>query len=79
MKPYQPGDPVGQGEVYLPDEDSRKRYGDAVRREFVDSMAVRVLNAGSLYNRRAELNRVPDGMRPAVESRVRELWTKRTG
>ena len=77
VEPYQEGDPVGCGEVYLPDEHSRKCYGDALRREFVETLAVRVLNAGSLYNRRTELNRVPDGMRESVEARVRELWKSR--
>lgn len=76
MKPWQPGDPVGMGEVYLPDKKTRAAYGKACRAAVIDSAAKHAINLPSLQRRRDFINRYPADAREALKDRITELWRK---
>lgn len=77
MKPWQPGDPVGMGEVYLPDKKTRAAYGKACRAAVIDSAAKHAINLPTLDRRREFINRYPAAARDALKDRIRELWEAR--
>lgn len=77
LKPWQPGDPVASGEVYLPDEKTRQAYGMECQRRVVESWAHRVMAGHHINIRRARIQQCPDSLREQVKARVQELWRKR--
>ena len=77
MKPWQPGDPVATGAVYLPTDESRAAYGEAVKRLQIESWALGVIAKPSINDRRAALEKCPRKLRHAVEARVIELWKQK--
>lgn len=76
MKPWQPGDPIGSGEIYLPDAETSQAYGDAVRASFVESHAMTVMGIKTRRDRQQALDKLPSGMQGAVKARILELWDK---
>ena len=77
MKPWQPGDPVGMGEVYLPDKKTRAAYGKACRAAVIDSAAKHAINLPTLDQRREFINLYPAAARDALKDRIKELWEAR--
>lgn len=76
MKPWQPGDPVGMGEVYLPDKKTRAAYGKACRAAVIDSASKHAINLPTLQRRRDFINSYPANAREALKDRITELWRK---
>lgn len=74
MKPWRLGDPVGMGEVYLPDSKTRAAYGKACRAAVIDSAAKHAINLPTLQRRREFINSYPAAAREALKDRIRELW-----
>lgn len=74
MKPWQPGDPVGMGLVYLPDKKTRAAYGKACRDMWIDSAARQAINISTLQRRRDFIESYPEHAREALKDRIRELW-----
>ena len=74
MKPWQPGDPIGTGKVYLPDEASKAAYFEACKREIVASAAKRVMQGSSVTKRRELLAQTPAPIREDVKAQVQRLW-----
>jgi hypothetical protein len=79
MKPWQPGDPVGMGEVYLPDKKTRAAYGKACRAAVIDSAAKHAISLPTLHRRRNFIDSYPVNAREALKDRVREIWEERNG
>ena len=77
MKPWQPGDPIGMGEVYLPDSKARAAYGKACRDAFITSAAKHAISLPTLDRRREFINRYPAAAREALKDRIKELWEAR--
>ena len=77
MKPWQPGDPVGMGVVYLPDKKTRAAYGKACRDLWIDSAAKHAISLSTLQQRRNFINRYPLDARDALKDRVKELWERK--
>lgn len=77
LKPWQPGDPVGCGKVYLPDRKTREAYGAACKAWLVECAAQTVIAQPDLETRRRIINRFPQGMRDALKARVIELWKEK--
>tara|TARA_R110002110_G_scaffold95133_1_gene245923 strand:+ start:1763 stop:2026 length:264 start_codon:yes stop_codon:yes gene_type:complete len=73
---WREGDPVGAGEVYLPDTKTRKAYGAACQELWVEPAAHYILGLRTIEQRRSAIREVPDHHRDKVETRVRELWKK---
>lgn len=71
---WRPGDPVGGGEVYLPDEKTRAAYGEECARQIVEAYAWRVVQTPSLYYRRQLIEQFPKAMQQRLKDRVLELW-----
>jgi hypothetical protein len=74
MNPWQIGDPVGMGLVYLPDKKTRAAYGKACRNTWIEIAAKHAINLPSLQMRRKFINIYPADAREALKDRVRELW-----
>ena len=77
MKPWQPGDPVGMGEVYLPDKKARAAYGKACRDAVIDSAAKHAISLPTLHERRKFIDSYPLDAREALKDRIKELWEAR--
>ena len=77
MKPWQQGDPVGMGEVYLPDKKTRAAYGNACRDLWIDSAAKHVISLSTLHQRRKFIDGYPLNAREALKDRVKELWERK--
>jgi len=77
MKPWQPGDPVGMGEVYLPDKKTRAAYGKACRDMWIDSAAKHAISLPTLHQRRKFIDSYPAAARDALKDRIKELWEAR--
>ena len=75
MKPWQPGDPIGCGEVFLPDEQTREAYGNACRDALIDSAARHAIQLKTLQARRDYINGHP--AKEQLKARVSELWESR--
>ena len=75
MKPWQPGDPIGRGEVYLPDSKTRAAYWRAVNQALMDSAARHVISLPSIEARREYIERHRHS--EALKARVSELWRHR--
>jgi hypothetical protein len=76
MKPWQPSDPIGMGEVYLPDSKTRADYGKACRAAVIDSAAKHAINLPTLQRRRDFINSYPANAREALKDRITDLWRK---
>lgn len=72
MRPWREGDPVGAGEVYLPDSKAKQAYTNACKRQLIESAARHVLSLPSLEQRRAFIAKHP--AKEDLKHRVRELW-----
>lgn len=68
--------PVGSGEVYLPDRASRAAYGAACRAAIIDSAARHTISLPTLQQRRDFINSHRDS--EALKLRVAEIWETRT-
>lgn len=79
MKPWEAGDPVGSGEIYLPDAATKRAYGDACRKKLVESYARHVLDGKNIAIRRARVSRCPKEVREMVKSMVQKMWDERQG
>ena len=75
MKPWRPGDPVGRGVVYLPDQKTRDAYWRAVNEALIDSAARHVISLPSIEARREYIERHRHG--EALKARVSDLWRGR--
>ena len=75
MRPWQQGDPVGMGLVYLPDKKTREAYGKACRDAWIESAARHAIQLRTLQERRDFINSHRDS--EALKVRVAELWEKR--
>ena len=69
--------PVGSGEVYLPDRSSRAAYGAACRAEIINSAARHVISLPNLAARQAFINAYPDRLKEALKIRIKQLWETR--
>jgi len=74
MKHWRAGDPVGMGEVYLPDRKTRDAYGKACRDAWIDSAAKHTISLPTLQSRRDFINKYPASARDALKDRIKELW-----
>lgn len=79
LRPWQPGDPIGCGLVYLPDDDTRAAYGAEVRRQLINNWASYVLAGRNLDVMRARIKKCPAGMQDEVKARVLEIWNSERG
>ena len=77
MKPWQPGDPVGMGMVYLPDKKTRAAYWKACRDMWVDSAAKHAISLPALQARRDFIYSYPAAAREELMERVKQLWGER--
>lgn len=75
---WQPGDPVGCGEAYLPTPKIRAAYHAAVHTAMIDAEARAILNAPEVATRRARIARYPEKWRDELKARVKELWEARS-
>lgn len=73
-QPWQPGDPIGCGEIYLPTSALRQKYHQAVHEATITAIARGVVNMPELASRRAAIARVPEKWRDEVKARVKEIW-----
>lgn len=76
MTPWREGDPVGIGEVYLPDDKHKKTYSLACKRLIIESAAFHVLKLKTIDKRREFINSYPQAGQDNLKSRVKELWGK---
>ena len=75
---WKPGDPIGMGEVCLPDSKSKVAYADACRAAMLDSAARYAMKLRTIYQRRAYISKYPPERQDALKARIMELWgTKR--
>lgn len=72
---WQPGDPVAQGVVILPDGQAERQYGAACRTELVDGMARQWLRS---EQERRPPPKIPEGMQEDVQKRIRDLRGRRS-
>lgn len=77
MKPWQPGDPVGMGLVYLSDKKTSEAYGKACRDMWIDSAAKHAISLPTLHKRRKFIDSYPAAARDALKDRIKELWEDR--
>jgi hypothetical protein len=73
-QPWQPGEPIGCGEIYLPTAKLRAEYHRAVREAVMAATARGIVNMPELASRRAAIARVPEKWRDEIKARVAELW-----
>jgi len=76
MNSWRTGDPVGMGEIYLPDAKSSAAYAKACRVALIDSAARYAINLPTLQQRRDYINKQPAASVDALKARIRELWEK---
>lgn len=74
MKPWQPGDPIGMGEVYLPDNLTRAAYVNACLHAFITSAAKQAISLPSLQQRREFVDSYPSKARDALKEKMKTLW-----
>lgn len=74
MTPWQAGDQVGMGLVYLPDKKTRDAYGKACRDQWIESAAQQVVQLRMREDRRNFINSFPAFARDQLKKRVTELW-----
>lgn len=75
MNPWREGDPVGMGEVYLPDTKTKLAYSKACRLQSIESAAQYVLSLRSIEQRRAFIAKHPS--QEELKIRVKKLWEER--
>lgn len=77
MKPWQPGDPVGAGAVYLPDNKTREAYGKACQEKMIEAWADLVVMGATLQIRQQTLAKCPASILNEVKLRVRIKWSNK--
>ena len=77
MRHWRAGDPIGMGEVYLPDGKTRAAYGNACRAAVIDSAAKHAINLPTLDKRREFINLYPAAARDSLKARIKKLWEAR--
>lgn len=77
LKPWQPGDPVGCGEVYLPDQKTRDAYADAIRQQWLEFAAQMICGMTSINDRRRAIAKYKPEEQELLKARVLEIWEKR--
>ena len=75
MRSWREGDPVGAGEVYLPDTKTKQAYTKACKDQWVEIAARHVLSLPSLEQRRAFIAKHPT--QEELKHRVRKLWEEK--
>ena len=75
MRPWREGDPVGAGEVYLPDSKTKQAYTNACKRQWIESAARHVLRLSRIEQRRAFIAKHP--AQEELKQKVRDLWGER--
>jgi hypothetical protein len=73
---WREGDPVGIGEVYLPDAKDKQAYSLACKRLIIESAALHVLKLNTIDKRREFINSYTLAWQDDLKSRVSELWEK---
>jgi hypothetical protein len=76
MQPWRLGDPVGMGEVYLPDKKAREAYGKACVEAVIESAAKHVASLPSITSRRAYIDSFPADRREALKQKITEVWNE---
>ena len=71
------GDPVGIGEVYLPNRDSKKAYNAACNEEMLDSAARYAMELKTVEARRDFIATWPESRRNALKAKIKTLWETR--
>lgn len=74
MKPWQPGDPVACGVVYLPDRKTRQAYGEACRKLWIEPAAQHAISLPTLQARRDFIYSYPSQAREELMERVKQIW-----
>ena len=77
MKPnkvWRVGDPIGGGEIYIPDIKTKNAYGKACRDALIDSAARHVLSLSNLTLRRSFISKQPLNRQDDLKMRITELW-----
>lgn len=74
---WRAGDPVGCGEVHLPDTKTRRAYGQACRDAVIDGAARQAIRLPTLQERRDFINSHP--AKEQLKARVLELWEAKDG
>lgn len=77
IKPWQPGDPVGVGLVYLPNKKTRDAYGKALKDQWIESAAKHAISLPTLHQRRNFIDSYPIDARDVLKDRIKELWEAR--
>lgn len=76
MQPWRLGDPVGMGEVYLPDKKTREAYGKACRDAWLESAARHVASLPTINARRLCIDSFPANSREALKQKIMEVWNE---
>lgn len=77
MKPWRKGDPVGSGEVYLPDSKSKQAYAEACKSLWLEPAAQHAVNLPTLHARRQFLASYPNAAREELKIKILELWDRK--
>jgi hypothetical protein len=77
MKPWQKGDLVGCGPVYLPDKNAREKYRTACRDARIESAARHTIQLSAVQERREFIDNYPAEWRDLLKAKVVELWENR--
>lgn len=74
LTPWQPGDPVGRGQAYLPNKKVREQYHGQCQREIIHARARMICAVPDVHTRRAIIARYPEKWRDLLKARVKEIW-----
>jgi len=74
---WRPEDPIGMGQVYLPDRKSRDAYGKACRDKILESAAQHCITLSTIYDRRAFIDKYPETMRDDLKAKIKKIWEMR--
>lgn len=77
MMPWRAGDPVGMGEVFLPDEKTKAAYTKACQDSYLTTVARHAISLPTLEERREFIANYPKGGQEALKARMQELWTSK--
>ena len=77
MNPWRKGDPVGSGEVYLPDSKTKQAYAEACKRLWLEPAAQHAVSLPTLQARRRFLANYPDAAREELKGKIIELWERK--
>jgi len=77
LTPWSKGDPVGQGQAFLPDSRSKREYANACREQIITSAARTVVALSDINARRRFINAFPEALQDDLKAHVRALWETR--